>query len=91
MKYALRDFSDAIEVLMRDPSKRTVTVFCAPIRCPTNRVRVTRQRMLDNRDKGHTIILTYGALNFSEKEYLKREVKKGAHQRIYIKFFNKKQ
>lgn len=73
MKFAMKDFSDAIEILLRSEKEvKGITVFCNPLSKPVQRVRVTRKRKFDSRSKSHELIVSYGALNYSEKEYAKK-------------------
>lgn len=63
MKYAMRDFHDGIETLLRDNDLKTVTVFCSPLSDVKQRIRVTRRQ----KDE---IVVTFGKPNYSEREFL---------------------
>ena len=87
MKFCMSDFRDAIEVLLRDPTKRTVTVFCYPLSNVRQRVRATR-RHKPSSGRINEILLTYGRPNYAEQELL-NQCKK-AHRkprRLLFKFF----
>jgi len=72
MKYSMRDFSGAIEVLLRDETLKSVTVFCSPLSDVKQRIRATRQFFYRYNDiRRGTIILSYGKPNYAEREYLK--------------------
>ena len=60
MKYAMRDFHDGIETLLRDDNLKTVTVFCSPLSDVKPRIRVTRRQ----KDE---IVVTFGKPNYSER------------------------
>lgn len=83
-KYSLKDFSDGIEAIMRDPGMRCVSVFCDPLSEVKQRIRVTR------RDE-NSLIVTYGKPNFQERAFLKMCKKaKTSPQRFKFQFFKTK-
>jgi len=83
MKYAMRDFSDAIEGLFRHQQSKSVTVFCNPIKNPTHKVRATYRRHPSLKNKQEEIIVTFGKLNYVEREWQKKgNWVKGAGRRI---------
>lgn len=65
-KIALKDFTDAIETILRDDKLKTVTLFCSPLNDVKLRVRVSRKNKSDNE-----LLITYGKPNYSEREFLK--------------------
>jgi hypothetical protein len=72
VKYSMKDFHDGIEIMLRDDTLRTVTVFCSPLSNVKQRIRISRQcysRYNDVR-KG-TLVVSYGNPNYAEREYLK--------------------
>ena len=64
-KFALKDFTLAIELLLRNGNAKSVTVFCSPLANVRQRVRVSR-----GNDCRNSLVVTYGRLNFREREYL---------------------
>ncbi len=60
MKYSMKDFSEAIETILRDLELKTATKFRGD-----QRVRVTRI------GEG-TLIVSYGKPNYSEREFKKK-------------------
>ena len=84
MKYAMRDFHDGIETLLRDDNLKTVTVFCSPLSDVKQRIRVTRR----NKDE---IVITFGKPNYSEREFLALCKKaKCSPRRLWLKTKTKK-
>lgn len=85
-KFALRDFADGIEIILRNPEIKTVTVFCSPLKIITKRVRITR--MFYNSIE---LRVTAGKPNFAEREYIKLCKKAKCNpRRLWLKFFKKK-
>jgi hypothetical protein len=90
MKFCMKDFHDAIEVLLRDPTKRTVTVFCYPLSNVRQRVRATRRHKPQS-GRLNEILISYGSPNYAETEFLKQHKKaKCKPNRFLFKFFNNK-
>lgn len=91
MKYPLSAFTDAIETLLRDPAKRTVTVFIpAKVDCK-HRVRVSRRHKYHKNRSGYELLVTYGEPNYAEREWLKLCKKAKCNpRRIWWKFWPKK-
>jgi hypothetical protein len=82
-KFALIDFSDAIEMILRDDTMRVVTLFCKPLSDVTQRVRITRRSK-------NELVVTYGKPNYEEREFLKLCKKaKTNPKRVLFKFFKK--
>lgn len=91
MKYALRDFTDAIECLLRDREKKTVTVFCHPLSNIQYRIRVTRKFKPRTADRINEFIVTYGKPNYAEREFLSQCKKENSKPRRFLfKFFKSK-
>ena len=85
-KFALADFTDAIEVLLRNPKLKSVTVFQAPLANTKQRVRASRKAKTTDQ-----ILITFGKPNYAEREYLKQCKKtKTAPRRFLFKFTPKK-
>lgn len=77
MKYAMKDFATAIETLLRgDKTLKAVTVLCSPLGNPEQRIRVTRKRKYNACDKSHELIVSYGSLNYAERELFNKNKKK---------------
>jgi len=92
-KFAMKDFSDAIEALLRGSTAdmRSVTVFCSPLSNCKQRVTATHQGKPDRRNVRNTIVLSYGALNYPQREYLALCKKAKCNpRRLWFKFFGKK-
>lgn len=66
MKYALKDFTLAIETILRDEKLKTVTLFCAPLSKVKERIRVSRKAKTPNE-----LVVTFGKPNYAEREFLK--------------------
>jgi hypothetical protein len=79
-KFAMRDFSDAIEALLRNGNHNSVTVFCSPLTNVKQRVRVTRK------EPNH-LLVTFGRPNYREREYLKLCKRSGVKTMTRIKFW----
>lgn len=92
MKYAMKDFSDAIEMLLRGPSHmKSVTVFCKPLSNVTQRVTATYKHKPDGRFDTREILVTYGAPNYSQREYLALCKKAKCNpRRVWFKFYPSK-
>lgn len=63
--------SDGIEMILRDPKLKMVTVFCSPLKNVTQRIRITRPKSDRLIYKTHSLVVSYGAPNYSEREWLK--------------------
>lgn len=80
MKYAMADFHDGIETILRDPTMKTVSVFCHPLSSVTQRVRVTRRSK-------NELLVTYGKPNYAEREFLNKcKVAKCKPRRMLFSF-----
>lgn len=71
-KFALSDFTLAIELIMRHRDFKTVTVFCSPLKNVKKRVRASWQHKRNKYDTGNTILVTIGKPNYKEREFLKQ-------------------
>lgn len=91
MKYPLCAFTNAIEMLLRDPTKRTVTVFIPPKTTCRDRVRVTWVHKPRAKAKEQTFVVTFGRPNYAEREWLALCKKAKCNpRRIWFKFWPKK-
>lgn len=85
-KYSLKDFSDCIETIMRDPTMRVCTLFCAPLNNVKQRIRITRPKW--SVGISNSLIVTYGKPNYEEREFLKLCKKaKTNPKRFWFKYF----
>lgn len=66
--YSMQDFKIAVELLMRHKDLKSVTVFVNPLNPKKGRIRGTRK----GKDQ---IVLTYGRLNYAEKEHVRKTLK----------------
>lgn len=83
-KFALKDFTSAIELLLRDKELVSVTIFCSPLSKITQRVRATRKL-------NDQILVTFGKPNFQEREFIKSCKKaKTTPRRSWLHFKSKK-
>ncbi len=90
MKFPLNAFTDAIETILRDPEKKTVTVFVPPKQDCQFRIRVTRIRKHSDRSRCNELKLTYGKPNYEEREFLKLcKQAKCNPKRMRFSFFKK--
>lgn len=92
MKYALSDFTLGIECLLRgEKDLKAVTVFCNPLNNVKARVRVTRRHKPDSRRNENELIVTFGGLNYSEREFVKKCKKaKCKPRKVHFWFYPKK-
>ena len=85
MKYALSDFTSGIEVILRDPMMRCVTVFCRPKNPKTERGRGSRSNSQKN-----FLSITFGKPNYEERDFLKLCKKaKTNPKKMWFKYFKK--
>lgn len=94
MKYAMKDFHDAIEALLRgsaaDKTLKSVTVFCSPLSNCTRRVTAARRHRTYNTYLSKQILITFGGLNFPQREFVKLCKKaKTRPRRLWFKFYPK--
>lgn len=83
-KYNMKDFHDAMELIIRDDNIRVVTIFCDPLLNVTQRIRITRRTK-------NELVVTYGKPNYAEREFLKLCKKANTlPRRVLFKFFKKK-
>jgi len=66
MKYPLKDFILSIETLLRDERLKQVVVFCSPLDKVVARVKATRRKNCPRE-----ILITFGKLNYREREFIK--------------------
>lgn len=62
-KFALKDFTFAIEALLRNDDAKAVTIFASPLDNVKQRVRAMRK----GKDQ---IVITFGPVNYAEREFL---------------------
>ena len=94
-KFAMKDFSDAIEALLRgsaaDKCMQSVTIFCSPLSNCKQRVTATYHGKPDSKNTRNTIVLSYGVLNYAQREYLALcKSAKCNPRRLWFKFYPKK-
>lgn len=91
LTYSRRDVSDAILGLLETGAK-TVTVFCPPLSAPRLRVRATRQHAEDRRAGSQSLVVSVGALNYTEREYIKLCKRAGTKpRRLWLKYPSQKE
>lgn len=81
-KYNLKDVSDGMEIILRSPDIRAVTVFCEPLDKPKQSIRIARC------GKGRaTFVLSLGLINSGSRKFLKKN--KGSRMRMRLQFYRK--
>lgn len=86
-KFALRDFTDGLEIILRNPKLKTVTVFCSPLSNVKQRVKITRKGLAS----WNELIINFGKPNSREWEFLKQCKKAKCNStRLWIKLYKRK-
>ena len=85
-KIALKDFVDALELILRGEDLKSVTLFCSPLSDPKLRVRISKKNKTPNE-----LVVTYGKPNYQEREFIKQCKKAKTHpKRVWFHFKPKK-
>jgi hypothetical protein len=66
MSIPMKDFTDALEMILRNAELKTVTLFCAPLSGTKQRVRISRRKRFKNE-----LVICWGRPNYAEREFLK--------------------
>ena len=87
-KFAMKDFSDAIEIYLRTVEEqqlfRSITLFPSPLTDVRQRIRVTKI-------EGNAFRVTFGRPNYEERDYLKQCKKAKCNpRRIWYHYRSKK-
>lgn len=70
---ARKDFAKVTEAIMSYPECRKATLYVSD-KCT---IKATRQFKMDKRNTRETVLLTYGAPNYAEREFIKTRKKAG--------------
>ena len=81
-KYSMKDVSDGMEAILRDPRLRAVTVFCQPLDKPKQSVRVAR-----NGKGTASFTLSLGLINSGSRKHLKKHLKAGHKVRMRFQYY----
>lgn len=88
MKIPMNAFSDTIEALLRSDGRKATKFLNA-----STTVKATRLHKPRKNGRGHTIVVTFGAPNYAEREFIKACKKAGEPlpvKRVQLKHWPKK-